>query len=340
MNLGTAIKRFRVNPLRDIEQPYLWGDEELEGYFNECVNELCEETFLLVDSRTPETSQVIIGVTASNWDWGTNTATLATTTPIKFYNRYRQLTFPVQDNIAMSSCDVQDVSTFCKYIIATDGSLNITIIKGSTGSNGVASLPNCPDGLTPIGMFSVQTDDSHTFACGTNSLGDAGITAIFLSSSNIISLHPKVLRVEAANMANNSFNPITFKDLSWADRMLRGWRAADPSMPAYMVCDQNSREFTLYPNSLYPDKLILTVARRPMVEMTLDSEFEIPEEYVKLLYDGVAHLCFGKQDSETFDSEKSIGHYKKWQAGIEKVKRSELKKRLMDVVNEVPRGAL
>lgn len=327
MELSKAIQRFRINPLNDTIPTYLWSDLELITYFNEAQEEFAEKTFLLIDSETPEVCQIIVGVSSSYWAKGTNPATLKTSISFKFYNQYTEKTFPVTDNISMTACAAQAVSTYCKYIVATDGSNNVTVLKGADATTSdSAILPLVTEELTPIGMFMIQTDGVTTFTSGTNSLDDAGITCTFLSSDTKFTTHSKVLRIDSADLNHSRTEPLKIKDYYWMNESMSTWKTTDPGIPRILVSKKNTRQYQIWPAASYPDKLTLTVARRPLADMEIDTEFEIPEEFVKYLYDLIAHKCFGKQDAETFDSERAMGHFKKWQMNLEGIKREELRR--------------
>ncbi len=51
MNLEELMTQARA-ALMDRQEPYLWGDEALAGYFNEAVQEACERAKLIEDSTT------------------------------------------------------------------------------------------------------------------------------------------------------------------------------------------------------------------------------------------------------------------------------------------------
>ena len=107
---------------------------------------------------------------------GTNTATLKITTGIT-YNIYNlDVTKAATDNIAMTACTEQPISTFCYYLVSINQAGSVTVTKGT---NDTYSLPATPSGSIPIGAFKVVTGGSATFTSGTTDLSAAGVTATF-----------------------------------------------------------------------------------------------------------------------------------------------------------------
>ena len=108
---------------------------------------------------------------------GTGSATLKTTAQI-VYSVYNQhgLIKAATDNIAMTACAQQAISTFCYYLVSIDVAGAITVTKGT---NNVSALPATPQGRIPIGVFLVTTDGSATFTSGATDLSAAGITVSY-----------------------------------------------------------------------------------------------------------------------------------------------------------------
>jgi len=108
---------------------------------------------------------------------GTAAATLKPTIDI-YYSLYNKpgLIKTATDNIAMTACAQQAVSTFCYYLVSINATGTVTTTKGTDNTY---ALPSTPSGNVPIGAFKVTTDASHTFTSGTTDLSAAGITAAF-----------------------------------------------------------------------------------------------------------------------------------------------------------------
>lgn len=84
------------------------------------------------------------------------------------------------DNVAMTICSEQPVSTYCYYLISADTTGAITVTKGTdsaTAPGAALAMPALPANSAPLGTILIQTDASHTFTSGTTDLSAAGITA-------------------------------------------------------------------------------------------------------------------------------------------------------------------
>ena len=87
----------------------------------------------------------------------------------------QQITKAATNNIAMTACSAQAISTFCYYLVSIDRNGNVTVTKGTDNTY---ALPSTPAGNIPIGSILVNTDGTHTFTSGTDDLSGAGITAV------------------------------------------------------------------------------------------------------------------------------------------------------------------
>jgi len=67
MNLGELRNAARLR-LDDAIEPYLWSDDELNGYINEAVNEACLRARLNTDSTTPEVTEIAVIAGTSSYD--------------------------------------------------------------------------------------------------------------------------------------------------------------------------------------------------------------------------------------------------------------------------------
>ena len=108
---------------------------------------------------------------------GTTSATIKTGNKI-YYNLYNnaQLVKDATDNIAMTACAQQAISTFCYYLVSLNSLGTVTVTKGT---NNTYALPSIPSGNAAIGAIKITTNGSNTFTSGTTDLSGTGITAVF-----------------------------------------------------------------------------------------------------------------------------------------------------------------
>ena len=107
---------------------------------------------------------------------GITARTLKTTKPIVFFGYNQQIEYPATDNISVTACLSQAISSFCYYLVSLDLNSLLTVTKGVDNTY---ALPSTPSGGTPIGSLKITTDATHTFTCGTDSFTASGITTDF-----------------------------------------------------------------------------------------------------------------------------------------------------------------
>lgn len=98
----------------------------------------------------------------------------------------------ITDNIAMTACDLQAVSTTCLYLCSLDSSGTLTVTKGrevltAELTADVESLewPECPADECPIGAFKIATSSSVTFTSGTTDLSATGVTDTYYDLATV-----------------------------------------------------------------------------------------------------------------------------------------------------------
>lgn len=104
---------------------------------------------------------------------GTSDETVQTTKAIVYQLYNEQITFPVTDNIPMTTCAEQAISTFCYYLVSINTAGTAIFTKGT---DNVYALPSPALGYTSIGALKVTTDGSTTFTMSTTSMYLAGLT--------------------------------------------------------------------------------------------------------------------------------------------------------------------
>jgi hypothetical protein len=100
---------------------------------------------------------------------------------------------------------VQGTSQTRYYVVGLDGSGTVTtyqgaapntnaiteaLVNGQAASSVKGSLPDVPNGVTPVGLIKVVTDSATTFTPGTTALDAAGLTVTFYDIALIPSSAP------------------------------------------------------------------------------------------------------------------------------------------------------
>ena len=141
------------------------------------VTTLCNE--LKADVNLLRNAYLNCAMGACGLAEGTNANTLKTVAAISFNINGQLYSKAITDNIAMTACALQAISTYCEYLVTIAADGTVTVTKGTEVATDVAVLPAKPATCAVIGSFKVQTDGSTTFTSGTTDLGAAGITATY-----------------------------------------------------------------------------------------------------------------------------------------------------------------
>jgi hypothetical protein len=107
---------------------------------------------------------------------GTTANTIQTTNAIVYTIYNQQVSKAATNNIAMTACAQQAISTSCYYLVSANSAGTVTITKGVDNA---FALPSTPAGGVAIAAFKIVTDSAHTFTSGTTDLSSAGISATY-----------------------------------------------------------------------------------------------------------------------------------------------------------------
>lgn len=117
-------------------------------------------------------------------------------------------------------------------------------------------------------------------------------------------LHQSVIYIRRARMASGG--QLVPRVSRAMDEEFPGWEDSSASTPMIFVPDWQSGKLRLWPNPQSNVTVKMTVVRTPLEKMVADSdEPEIPERYHPALVYGAMARAYLKQDSDTFDAQKS-----------------------------------
>ena len=92
----------------------------------------------------------------------------------------------ITDNIVVTACSVQAISTFAKYLVSIEADGTVTTTKGADAATAaLALLPDLPADSAPVGYFQVATSGAGTFTAGTTALDAAQVTDTYQDVSSI-----------------------------------------------------------------------------------------------------------------------------------------------------------
>ena len=154
-------------------------------------------------------------------------------------------------------------------------------------------------------------DDAQKMFCRLGGgLGDAttpAITALPVTIGNdTLKLHPSILKFRDAYTVSDG-QPIEI--INYKDFRRLGLRWDGSTGPVrYVVIGMQPHHARLYPNPTVTDTIQTMVDRLPLESISVDdtsAELEIDEQHHPHLTLWMRHRAYAKQDSETYDKQKS-----------------------------------
>lgn len=149
-------------------------------------------------------------------------------------------------------------------------------------------------------------DDAQEMFCRlTDGITDAtsAVTRLTVAiGATWLRLNPSILKIERAYLVADG-TPIEIINVGDMDRL--GLRfTTDYATIRYLIVGMEENKARLHAPALAAGVLQLTLSRRPLV-IASDSLFEIGDQHHLHLLKWAKHLAYGKQDSETYDKNKS-----------------------------------
>lgn len=154
-----------------------------------------------------------------------------------------------------------------------------------------------------------------------------------------------ITRIYRAKLSTQTKRLGIMDHISDLDGRYSDWENAGNGDPMLLVEDGvGTNKILLYPPPDTVETLSLSVYRHPLVPLDWDTDQdnspEIPEKYHDEIDDGVYWLAYKKHDADTEDKQKSADHHTAFLAGIERVKRGQVKERRRNRSAVPPRGSL
>jgi hypothetical protein len=141
------------------------------------VNALVNE--IKADYNLVRANSLNVSLAAGGLAEGTNAHTIKTTSTVPFVIGGVFYSYTATDNIAITACAQQAVSTYCLYLVSINAAGTVTTTKGTAVATDTAVLPALPAASAPLGYYKIATDSSHTYTAGTTDHSAAGITATY-----------------------------------------------------------------------------------------------------------------------------------------------------------------
>lgn len=152
-------------------------------------------------------------------------------------------------------------------------------------------------------------DDAHKqFARRTDgipdSTTDAVIKLLVVPGTDVYALHPSIKKIRSARRADTGRPVEVLNQEDMAPRGLYFDGRFGPVRALVLGMDDNS--VRTWPMPMETVDVLLSVFRLPLVTITDDEPFEIPEQHHRHLLLWVKHLAYSVQDAETFDKTKAM----------------------------------
>lgn len=260
----------REDYLDDIVLPYLWKDETLLKHLNTVLNEWCRETGCLRDWTTAEICKTLI---------------LA-----------NQHTYPMDQRITEIHKGYLDHGS--PLVLPKDDEwldVNIPTWRRDVGTV-IYLLPDYGKGYfrtirypaSSLGYWSGTFVFNGTFQTITHTIG-----ATEGNFSDLLKVTDQVV-ISGTTLNGTTAVPKTFTVASVS---------TNPITVSEIVVDETASAGII---QKVIDTLWLTVSRLPLLPLTSDTQSpEIRSDYHPYLIHGICREAWGKQDSQTFDKEKS-----------------------------------
>lgn len=269
MTISELVNLSRVQFLDDALEPFEWSNILLAQYATEAERQAAKRASLLLDDTTQ---------TADNVASGTATSTTA-------------------DKL------IDSAATFTSAMVGY-------VVYNST-DNTWATI-TAMDSTTSVSISNDIMVSGETYVIGDSS--KALCKVCVTEGTGSYSLSHKVLKIDYCYLESQGGTTLSQKTKGWLDRNYYQWRTAEGT-PRYYLEERGKIIIVPKPNAAFnsntgQDTLNLSVYRLPLLslDISLDNEPEIPEEYHMALIDYVCYLCYAKQGSAAFDLEKSGRH--------------------------------
>jgi hypothetical protein len=165
-----------------------------------------------------------------------------------------------------------------------------------------------PDSLTPeVVEIPVEAD---------------GLTGLYAAD---FALHPSILRIRSARRKDTGRDVeiVNVEDMGPRRMFFDGI----PGVLRALIIGMDQDRCRVWPAPAEDVTIVLSVFRLPLVTITDDEPFEIPEQHHRHLLMWMKHLGYGVQDAETFDRTKSQEFMDRFEAYCFKAQREQQRAR-------------
>ncbi|NKE69896.1 hypothetical protein [Candidatus Manganitrophus noduliformans] len=293
----------------DAEQS-TWSDEEMVGYLNEAIEELCREAELITDSRTVGevlSSGAITLAAAGGSIAHVKVNGITITSGAVAYDTSLSVT------AAALAANINAHTSSPDYTAEASGATVTIKAKAGTGAN--------PNG------FAVTVSISGMTATVTDMAGGTSLCQIYLLPGVVwYSLDPRVIQVQRVKPALLT-HPISKQTEDILDMCWPNWEASE-GPPRHWVSATGAVRIVPIPEAA--DTVTLKVSRLPLTSLThtkLNASPEIPAIYHRRLFPGVIYRAYEKQrHGNMINAQKAGERRAEWRGVINWIKGDQLKR--------------
>lgn len=256
-----------------------WKDEELVGYANEIVEDLCRRAEVLTDSQTVgevlSSSTITLGAAGGSITSASVNGVVITSGPVAFDT-------DLATTAEALAANINAFTSSPDYSASAAGAIVTIKAKAGTGAN--------PNG------YAVSVVIAGMTAAVTNMAGGSSLCEIYLLPEvGWYSLDSRVIQVTRVK-PDLSIRPLARATKDWLDYSWTNWEEATGD-PKYFIPGADSGKVRIVPIPEEADRAKLDVIRLPLSSMSftnMNSSPEIPAIYHRKLFAGIKWKAYSK----------------------------------------------
>lgn len=290
--------------LDDVDKS-VWRDDELVGYVNEIVEELCRKAEVLTDSQTIgevlSSATITLGAAGGNITSVSVNGVVITSGPVAFDTDLATTAAALAANINANTSDPDYSATAAGAIVTIQA-------MAGTGAN--------PNGYTVSVVIAGMT------AAVTNMAGGSSLCEIYLLPGvGWYPLDTRVIQVARVKPAL-SIRPLVRTTKDWLDSSWTGWEEAAGD-PKYFLAGADTGKIRIVPIPEEADKATLDVTRLPLSSLSftnMNVSPEISAIYHRQLFAGIKWKAYSKlRFGEMIDAGRARENEDAWRRAIKEI---------------------
>lgn len=138
-----------------------------------------------------------------------------------------------------------------------------------------------------------------------------------------VRLHPSFIRIRSARWMQDGVE-YPLEVLSMDTMVSEGYRIyTQKGRPSVLMVGTQTEGIRLYPIPHQDGQLAIAIYRAPLLPITNDSTFEVPEQYRPAIFEYLCYRAMMKNDAEVFDRARASDHMRAYQDMIDQYQTTE-----------------